>query len=367
MRKPTHPPPIARPVRAWMTLTALTALFTFVSAQPVPVPTYTVQSAPAGSAFVLDGVIEPVRQSTVSAQASGRIVALLVKNGDKVAAGQLLATIDDREAVVDTQQSQAQADQADADLRNARAAFERTRELQTKGFVSQAARDTAEAQFQSATARRAQADAAQRQSGLARGYTRVTAPFAGWVLQTDAQVGDLAVPGKSLLVLYAPLPLRAVVQVPASRAQLLGAGSTVQIQTGDIAAGGWITPTGRSAAPGADPVSQTVQWRLDLPPGPSAGLLPGQQVRVQFTTPAAPTAEASATSLRVPAQALVRRGELTAVYVVSGTGFALRAVRLGAGAQAGQAEVLAGLKAGDVIALDPLRAAQAGATTVPVK
>jgi len=62
--------------------------------------------------------------------------------------------------------------------------------------------------------------------------------------------------------------------------------------------------------------------------------------------------------LVVPNAAVVHRGELRAVYVVSGKGFALRAVRLGRELGAQGIEVLAGLRAGDVVATDPLRAAQ---------
>jgi len=82
-------------------------------------------------------------------------------------------------------------------------------------------------------------------------------------------------------------------------------------------------------------------------------------VRVKFTT----AASAARQLLAIPEQAIVRRGELTAVYVQNGKQFTLRAVRLGQrlGAQEGT-EVLAGLKAGDVVALDTLRASQPTAT-----
>ena len=322
-----------------------------------PVPTVTLSVKQAGTSSYLDGVIQPVQQSTVSAQASGRIATLLVKAGDKVKSGQLMATIDDREAAVGLQRSQAQVDQANADLRNAQANFDRSKDLQTKGFVSRAALDTADAQLKRAKAQRDQATAAAQQSNLAQGFTKVTAPFDGWVLQTDAQAGDLAVPGKPLLVLYAPLPLRAVVQVPASSAAQLGQAATVQVQAGGAEAGQWITPSSRSIVPASDPVSQTTEWRLDLPAAQSAGLMPGQQVRVKFSA----AASASRSLLSVPEQSIVRRGELLAVYVQSGSAFTLRAVRLGQKLGAEGMEVLAGLKAGDVVALDTLRAAQSGA------
>ncbi|OYU46528.1 MAG: efflux transporter periplasmic adaptor subunit [Burkholderiales bacterium PBB4] len=342
---------------AWLLTSFTLALAVSPAAigQANPIATATVGTKQASGATFLDGVVQPVKQSTVSAQASGRIASFVVKAGDKVKAGQLLATIDDREASVGQQRSQAQVDQADADLRNAKANFDRTKDLQAKGFISRAALDTAGAQLQSAQAQRDQASAATRQSSLAQGFTRVTAPFDGWVLQTDAQAGDLAVPGKPLLVIYAPLPLRVAVQVPASRAALVGQATNVQVQANEALPDVWITPASTSVIPSSDPVSQTTEWRLELPAAQSAGLVPGLQVRVKFSAPAA----ANRNLLAVPEQAIVRRGELTAVYVKNGEVFTLRAVRLGQKLGADGTEVLAGLKAGDVVALDTVRAAQA--------
>lgn len=326
-------------------------------AQGSGVPTATVQSSTAASGTVLDGVIQAVHQSTVAAQTSGRIATFTVKAGDKVRAGQVLITIDDREAQVGMQHAQAQVNQADAELRNAQTQLERSRNLQAQGFVSKAALDTADAQYQSAKAQRDQASASTRQSALAQGYTRVTAPIDGWVLQTFAQAGDLAVPGSPLLVVFAPQPLRAVVQVPASRTQAVRQAklTSVLVDNGPDTPQS-ISPLNRLEVPSSDPVSQTTEWRMDLPTKETSNLLPGQQVRVRFTG-----AEATSTRSRllVPAAAVVRRGELSAVYIVSGKGFALRAVRLGREGPEG-VEVLAGLRAGEVVATDTLRAAQSG-------
>ena len=335
-------------------------------AQGPSIPTASVQAGAATSGYVLDGVVQAVKQSTVAAQTSGRIATFAVKAGDKIRAGQVLATIDDREAQVGSQRAQAQVNQADAELRNAQAQMERTRNLQAQGFVSKAALDTADAQYQSAKAQREQATASTRQSALAQGYTRVTAPMDGWVLQTFAQAGDLAVPGSPLLVVYAPQPLRAVVQVPASRSQVIRQAkqTSVLVENGQGTVQA-ITPLNRLEVPSSDPVSQTTEWRMDLPAKEAADLLPGQQVRVRFAG-----ADMAATSPRliVPTVAVVRRGELSAVYVASGKVFALRAVRLGRESADG-VEVLAGLRAGEVVATDPVRAAQADAApaSVPAK
>ena len=354
MQTPSFTPLCPCWVRTAAALGVFAAGLGLAFAQAPAIPTASVQGTASGGGYVLDGVVQAVKQSTVAAQASGRIVGLNVKAGDKVRAGQVLATIDDREAQVGVQQAQAQVSQADAELRNAQAHWERTRHLQSQGFVSQAALDTADAQYQSAQAQRAQAAAATRQSGLAQSYTRVTAPLDGWVLQTFAQAGDLAVPGTPLLVVYAPQPLRAVVQVPASRSQAVRQSrqTTVLVDAGGTPLR--ITPLNRLEVPSSDPVSQTTEWRLDLPAKESAALLPGQQVRVHF----AAEAGSSNTRLLIPTAAVVHRGELNAVYVQTANGFALRAVRLGGESPEG-VEVLTGLRAGEAVATDTVRAAQA--------
>ena len=350
---------IARPVyRLWPFLGALVVPVAFAQS-PVQVPVVVAQVRSVGAGFELDGVIQPVKQSTVSAQAGGRVATLVVQAGDKVRAGQVLATIDDREAQTGVQRSQAEVAQAQAALRNAQANYDRTRDLQSKGFVSAAALDTADSQLKGASAGRDQAGAGARQSALAQSFTRVTAPFDGWVLQTHVAAGDLAVPGKPLLTVYAPLPIRAVVQVPVSRASQAQAANQVEVlvplKSGPTQ---WIRPVSRSSVPTADPVSQTIEWRLELPAEAAQNLLPGQQVRVRF-------AAGQTQRMMVPISAVLRRGELTAVYVASGKGFVLKAVRLGADHGADGVEVAAGLSAGDLVALDPVRAGLAGATAGP--
>lgn len=316
------------------------------------------QAVPVG--FEFDGIVEPVKQSTVSAQATGRIVRLAVAAGEHVRAGQLLATIDDSEAQAGLQRSQAQVSQAEAELHNAQANFRRTRDLQAQGFLSSAALDTAEAALKSAQAARAQATAGERQSTLAQGFTRVTAPYDGWVRDTQVQPGDLALPGKAILTLYAPAPLRAVVHVPLSRGAAARAAAVIEVQVPAPNGGAaWIKPVTREALPTADAVAQTVEWRLELPPAPAATqLAPGQQVRVRFSG-------SEAVRMLVPATAVLRRGELTAVYVASGqAAFALKAVRLGADHGAAGVEVLAGLGPEDRVAVDPVKAGLAGARPV---
>ena len=148
------------------------------------VPVVTVGTTSVSTGYELDGVVEAVRQATVSAQATGRVASLLVKVGDKVRAGQVLATIDDRDTQTGVARSQAQVAQADAELANALANVRRTRDLRQQGFVSQAALDVAESQYKAAQAGREGAGAGAQQARLAQSFTQVTAPFDGHVLET---------------------------------------------------------------------------------------------------------------------------------------------------------------------------------------
>ncbi len=325
------------------------------------VPVVTVGAQAVGSGMTLDGSLQAVRQSVLSAQASGRIASLSVKAGDPVKAGQVLAVIDDRATQAGVAQAQAGFAQADANLANARAHFDRTRDLRGQGFVAQAALDTAQAQLSAAQAGVAAARAGQTQAGVAQGFTRLTAPFDGWVLATHAEAGGLAMPGAPVLTVYAPQPLRAVVHVPASQNSLAQQAQRIEVQLPGTDR--WVSPASQTRLPAADPVSQTVEWRLNLSTADAADQVPGRQVRVRFVG----SAQTDSPRLLLPAAALLRRGELTGVYVVSSkgegqpAGFALRAVRTGAAHGAAGVEILAGLKAGDRVALDPVRAGLSGA------
>ncbi|MBQ0930810.1 efflux RND transporter periplasmic adaptor subunit [Ideonella alba] len=331
----------------------LTGLLTGAAIAATPVPVIQLSAASAGRSLEMSATIEALRQATVAAQASGNVLALGVKAGDRVKAGQWLARIDDREPAAALSRSEGGVLQAEAELRNAQVQAERTRDLRAKGFVSQAALDVAETQLKSAQAGLQAAQGGRRQAALARDFSTITAPFDGVVLATHLDTGDLAAPGRPILTLYAPGALRAVVQVPASRSAAARQASGRQVQLPD---GQWVTPLRSTELPTTDPVSQTVEWRLDLPA--SAQATPGQSVSVRFD--GAPT-EPTTRALLIPAAAVLQRGELEAVYVLRDQRFVLRAVRLGS-RQGQQVEVLAGLKAGEQIAADAVRAGLADAT-----
>jgi RND family efflux transporter MFP subunit len=351
--------------RAGVTVAALAGALGS-SAQATPVTVIKVGYAAADGGFALEGRLEAVKQATVAAQTAGNVLALRVKAGDTVRAGQSIAQIDGRDSQASVARSDAALAQAEAEGRNAKLHVERTRELSRQGFVSQAALDVAETQWQASQAGVRQAQAGKSQAQLAHGFAHIVAPFAGVVLETHLQAGDLAGPGRPIVTLYAPQAMRAVVDLPLSRSTLARAATQVSITLAD---GRVLKPERRTELKSAEAVSQTVQWRLDLPPAAQTvqtPLFPGQMVKVTFegiptTAKAIADKAPGAAQLRVPAPALLRRGELTAVYVAADGKFQLRQVRVGRSSATG-VDVLAGLREGESIAADAQSAGLQGAT-----
>jgi RND family efflux transporter MFP subunit len=328
------------------------------------VPVMAVGQSRSVAGLTLDGNLQAVQHSVLSAQASGRVAQLLVKAGDPVRKGQALAVIDDRATQAGVSQSQASVAQAEAELANAQANETRVRDLHAQGFVAKAALEIAQAQLKGAQAGAAAARAGQTQSSLAQGFTRVSAPFDGVVMQTHIEAGALAMPGTPIVTVYAPQPMRAEVHVPASfQAQAVGAQRVeVQLPGTDT----WVKPSNVYNARAADAVSQTVLWRMALNPSDTAAQVPGRSLKVRFV---GASNDSAVERLVVPSSAVLRRGELTAVYVVSEPAqgraqFVLRAVRVGPSTADGQVMVLTGLRAGERLALDPVRAGLAGAVPV---
>ena len=367
----------------------------------------------ATSAF--DGVVEAVRQTVVAAQVPGAVVQLLVKVGDRVSAGQVLLRLDARSADQNAAAGDAQVLAAQAALDLASQDVERQRQLAQKNFISQSALDRAESQFR---ATRAQVQAQLAQAGAARtqsGLFVVRAPFAGVVSEVPVALGDMAMPGRALVTLYDPTALRVSAAVPQTIAARLSAGA----QAGTAAAGApgqgpaagataapstavrrsistgispglntgpnsglntgpstslsttlrielpglpaaqqWVQPLRTQVLPAIDPATHTVQLRADLPPGLSA-VSPGQYARLWLPLAASGQAAGTAAALTVPLASVVRRAELTGLYVLdSANQPVLRQVRLGR-VDGDQVQVLSGLTAGERVVSDPQAAARA--------
>jgi len=325
---------------------ALLALAPSLPAQPVAPASGTVEYRDFERFATAEGVVEAVRQSTLGAQIAGRITALPVKAGDRVRAGQVLVQIDPRSATQAEAASQSQVRETQANLANAKAKYERSQRLFEQKFISRAALDQAESEFLAAQAQAAGAAANAGQSATSKSYTTIVAPYDGVVAATEVEVGDMATLGKPLLTVFDPRELRVTATVPQSVLAQADFDAPTKVEIPTLARD--VVARRVTVIPVADTRTHTTRVRLDLPE--AAGLMPGQYARARIVTGRART-------LAVPEVAVLRRSEVTAVYVIDATGRAqLRQVRVGETAGNGLVEVLAGLNAGEHVALDPVRA-----------
>jgi RND family efflux transporter MFP subunit len=345
-------------LRAALALAAALALIGCGDAPPPktqPVPEFkatAVELREVDLTYSAEAVIEAVRQSTVSAQISGRIVELRFDVGDVVKKGEVIVRIDERTAGQAVAASEAQVREADAAARNARLQFERSRQLLAQKFISQAALDKAEADSKQAQARLSAMLAGAGQAATERSFATIVAPYSGVVAARHVELGEMAVPGKPLMTGFDPSTLRAVANVPQAQVAAIQATGKARIEV--PALGRWIDVRQVTVVPSADPRTHTTRVRLELPVD-ARGVYPGVFARAHFTIGRAPR-------LLAPRAAVFQRSELTGVYVIDDKGLPrLRQIRLGTAGDEGSVEVLAGLKPGERVALEPIKAGMAAA------
>jgi len=338
-------------------LTGLSGIPSVWAADVAPLATVAVQSSGAAGVerMSFDGVVEAVRQSTLSAQVAGAIVALNVKAGDRVRAGQGLLRIDARAASQNTAATVAQVEAARATLNVSSKEYERQKQLFQKQYISQSALDRAQAQFQ---ASQAQMQALQAQSDAAHTQSRffvINAPYAGIVSDVPVALGDMAMPGAPLLTLYDPAALRVSAPVPPGTVTS-GPAEAIQLEIPGLAQA-LMSPKSAALLPQVDAATHTAQLRLALPDN-LKGATPGMFARVWLAASGVGKTTTDSERLYVSTSAVVRRAEMTGLYIVNDKGRPmLRQVRLGRAAGE-RVEVLSGVEKGEKVAIDPQAAAK---------
>ncbi|MFN3565314.1 MAG: efflux RND transporter periplasmic adaptor subunit, partial [Burkholderiaceae bacterium] len=194
------------------------------------------------------------------------------------------------------------------------------------------------------------ARAGTAQAATARSFAELRAPIDGVVSQRLMQVGELATPGRPVLTLHDPATLRAVGSLPQF---VLPRAAAVRKASVELSAARRIVAAKQfTVLPAADPRLLATPIRAELPPDLPPGVVPGTAAKIRVPL-------GTAQKLVIPADALVRRGELTGVYVIAADGAVqLRQVRVGPTFEGGVVEVLAGLSAGERVQINPLVAAQ---------
>jgi RND family efflux transporter MFP subunit len=297
------------------------------------------------------GTVHARETAIVSAQVSGRIQQVLVREGDSVRAGQTLAVLDDAalrssmaqaQSEVKAAQNEQAAAQSDAAL--AASTLARYKQLQAEKSVSPQEMDEVARRAEAASARlnavRAQTEAAKAQASGARtmlGYTRLAAPFNGIVTARMADPGTLASPGVPLLQIDRAGAMQLDTTVDESAIAAIRKGMKAQVSIGGASSTG-LTGVVAEIDPAADPSSHSFLVKIDLPA--SSQLRAGTYGTADF-------ANGLRQAILVPRTAAVSRGSLVYAYVLDGQGIAqLRYLTLGA-THGDLVEVLSGISPGE--------------------
>ena len=309
----------------------------------VPLETITAKLEDGARERVWDGRVEAVNQATVSAQTSGRIAELPFDVNDYVEAGDVLMRFTDTEQKAALARAEAALQEANARLAEANQEFERFSKMIENNSVSQARFDQSRANRDAARARlnsaRSSVETAQEQLE----YTVIRAPYAGIVSERHVELGELVSPGQPVMSGLSLQSLRVNVDVPQSMFHAVRTiGKAVAYVDGER-----IPAESMTFFPVADPAANTFRVRVNLPDG-AATLYPGIFIKVGFVV-------GETQRLLVPQESVVRRSELSGLYVVDGENVILRQVRLGR--EFGDSvEVIAGLGEGEAVATDPVAA-----------
>jgi RND family efflux transporter MFP subunit len=272
------------------------------------------------------GTVRPKLSASIEAKVSGRVGQMLVVPGQTVTNGQPLVHLDAAEI-------SSRLDQANAALQQAERDWKRVSALVEQQASTRSEYDAADARY-----RVAKGAAAEAQAMMS--YCDIVAPFDGVITRKLADVGDLAMPGKTLLQMENPGVLRLEADVPEALIGNLKLGDKLSVRVATVA--GDIEGIVAELSPAADPNSRTFLVKLDLPD--TSGLRSGQFGRV-----AAPAGEVH--SIRVPTSAVVQRGQMEMVFVAGQDRAQLRLVKTGRHV-GDEVEIVSGLNSGESIVTD---------------
>ncbi len=335
----------------------------------IAVPVATTQSGTLPAQVHGPGSLQARVATTISARISGRIVELHADQGETVAAGALLTTLDSAEtlnrqrsakagvssALHQEAAAQAAINHANATLKLAEQELARTRSLFKQGLVAKAELDKAVAA--EATARGALASAKAtlraRQAEVARaraeidvldtqlGYTRVTAPFAGLIVHRYAEPGQTVSPGTPLFRLIDPSTLWAVMRVDESQSGAVKVGQAARIK---LRTGAEIH--GHVARIGLQSDTTTRELEVDV----ALDKTPQRYAIDEEALVAIRTGEAKGAVF--PASAVLRQGTQTGVLRVAGGRAVFTPIELGTVAS-GKAVATSGLQPGALVITRP--------------
>jgi HlyD family secretion protein len=313
------------------------------------------------------GTVRPRQETRVESRVQGRVVDVLVRPGDVVKTGDRLVVLDSRELQARLEQARqavlsarARRDQARQGVKAAEATFKRAEAAYGRVktyFKSEAATkqqlEEAEASFQQARAGLSQAreglkegnagvkqaEKGVEEARIVQNYTEIRSDAHGQVAERLVEPGDMAFPGKPLLVLQTRSALRLEALVPEGMIHRIKMGESLKVVITAIKKS--LSGPVSEIVPSADPATRSFLVKVGLPE--TKGLYPGMFGRLMV-----PVGKISV--VWIPENALERVGQLEMVRVKSGEEWTRIYVSTGRVFDS-RVEVLSGLNGGEAVAV----------------
>ncbi len=301
----------------------------------------TVQRRPLERGIAITGDLRPIERVEVRSRLEGDLVAVNVREGQRVSSGQVLARFQSIEQESAHKSAEADRIAAQTDLQTAQWDLEQSRELLREGAIPERDLRAAEQAAATARARLAAAETRLRSASMALNDTRVTAPLAGVIEARHVAPGERVSRGAQLFTLVRSNVLELAAAVPAVQATDVRVGQTIRFAAGNR------TVIGRVAriSPTVDPASRSVTVYVQVPNNDGA-LRAGTFATGRLVL-------SSGEAIAIPTAAIRNRadGGSPFVYRISGSGEIEQIdVRLGfVDESAGLVEIEEGLQVGDRI------------------
>ncbi|MDP5169718.1 MAG: efflux RND transporter periplasmic adaptor subunit [Bacteroidia bacterium] len=285
-------------------------------AAPVrPVKYLTLSSGQISETATFTGITQSDQEATLSFKVGGVIENVVVKDGQRVLKGQLIAALDDEDYSLQVEQAKVQVKQAETSLNVARSTYARVERLYENNSVSLSEFEQAKGNFEASTA---QLEAAQKQLEAAQNqvrYTQLRAPFTGLVSSLGVEAGELVGAGSPVGILSSEGQPEVTFGVAGSYVGLIKAGQKVTISLSilpDQVFDGEITEVAFSQGNAATYPARARFLK------PIAAIRPGLSAEIQFPLT---LQTGNAQPLLIPAKAVRENAEgKRFVFQLKGTG-----------------------------------------------
>ncbi len=288
------------------------------------------------------GVVKGRYETNLSFQVGGKIISRDVQTGSVVRAGDVLMTLDPKDIVEQSHSADAQVASTLAQLKLAKANFDRYSELFKAEAIAAAVLDQYKTQYDAAKAAYDAAVAQAQQSQNALDYTTLTANANGVISAVNAEIGQVVAAGQNVLTLVQTGELEVVINIPENKISAVQIGQNVSIDfwaTRDIVSG-----TVREISPMADSASRTFTVKISIPDVPN--------IQLGMTANVVMNSSTSTGVIILPLNAIYQTGDAAQVWLVDGGKVSLKKIEVTAfnnnnvqvrGLEAGDIVVVAGV------------------------